>query len=160
MEQTVETPSVGELYRTGLIASFLAYLGIFILFAGVMMFDSGTLESAIGVLLVGGLYGLIPAAFISFLITAPLGCIVAAILSRWMEPSQWLGAVTGGAIAAGILGLWALATIRSVVMLMDIEPILFAVATIGLCAASGWFAQLKFLDWPRAFTVSDVEVFE
>ena len=160
MEQPVEIPSVGELYRTGLIASFLAYLGIFILFAGVMLFDGMKVESAIGMLLFGGLFGLIPAAFISFLITAPLGCVVAAVLSRWMEPSQWLGAVTGGAIAAGILGLWAVTTIRSPATLFDIGPILFVIATIGVCAASGWFAQRKFLDWPRAFMVSDIEVFE
>lgn len=160
MSQTVDLPSIGALYKTGLIASFLAFFGILMLIAGTTLLDGGYVEGAIGVLLLGGIWGLIPAVFIAFLITAPLGCAIAFALAKWMEPSQWLGAVTGGGIAAAFLALWEVLNFVSFADLLHLEIVFFSIALVGICAGSGWLAQRKFLDWPRAFTRSDIEAFE
>lgn len=156
----VEPPSFSDLYKAGLFASFLAYIGIVFLVALSIAIGSRDINAFLGTMVVGGLFMTIPAIGLALFITAPLGCLVGYLLSKWMEPSHWLGAVTGGSIATGILAVWNIVTGITVWELLDPALVLFKVASIAICAGAGWFAQRRFLDWPPAFSDRDIEVFD
>lgn len=144
-----DKPTVPQLYISGLIASLFSYFGILVLVSLSMAIDGGGPVLALTSFLFGGIYMLLPAAGIAFLITAPLGCIVGLMLVYWLPPTRWLGAITGALVTIIVLIAWAIVFGGFSWPFTDPGALFFLGGVTAICAFSGWLAQRKVLDWPR-----------
>ena len=134
----------GELYKVGLLASALSYVGILILVAFSVAVVDSNLQAIAAVFFFGGIYTLIPALFIAMMITAPLGCVIAKLLLRFSPPSIALGAATGFLTALASLAIIA-AIFAEFRALPDAGTIVFFLGILAICTGSGAFAQRRAL---------------
>ena len=153
-------PTAPDYYRTGLLASALAYLGILLLMTISAVVGGSGSGTAFSIFFIGGLYGLIPAAGIAFLITAPLGCLFGIALREWLEPGEWHGALNGAMTAVALLALAFLLIGGELRAVPDAETMLFIAGIIAVGAGSGWIAQRKVLGWPSYDPEEDAQIFE
>lgn len=146
-------PTGGDLYATGLLGSAIGYLVILLLFGGALAIDSNDPVAAVSLFFFGGIYMVIPAAFISALITAPLGCITAIILRDFAPPGQWHGALAGAiAVNGPLILMMGISGGTQNGSLPEPSAILFYLSIVAIGAGSGWLAQRKYLAWPETGT--------
>lgn len=153
-------PTAIDYYRTGLLASALAYVGILLLIVVSLLIGNGDAQMAFTMFFMGGLYAAIPAVGIALLITAPLGCLFGIAMREWFEPGHWHGAVNGAATAITLLTGSALLLEGEIREVPDPGTLLFFAGIVAIGAGSGWIAQRKALGWPNEFEEIDCEVFE
>ena len=135
---------IGELYKVGLLASALSYVGILMLVALSVAVVDSNLQAIAGVLLVGGIYTLIPALLIAMMLTAPLGCVIAKFLLSFSPPSIALGAATGLLTALASLAILA-AMFAEFRAPPDAGTIVFVLGILAICTGSGAVAQRRAL---------------
>ena len=149
-EKSEKKPSVAASYfRAGLLGSALGYVGICILISISLAAEWGDPIKAVLKLVAGLFYAVIPAVFITFLLTAPLACIIGLALRRLFKPAAWHGAVTGVATVAVILVLLAWPSDLSLEETIDQGTILFSAGVLLVGAVSGWIAYRRCIGHER-----------
>ena len=140
-------PQAWDYYRTGLIASAIAYLGFMaILLASIFVGGTFSFDQLGSILTLLG-FTLIPAIAIATLLVAPLGIAFGIALREWMPPNQWHGVISGALVAFVLLyAMFAFDTgFRE---MPDTGTLVFFAAFMIVGAASGWVAQRFYLRWP------------
>ena len=153
-------PTAGDLYRAGLLASALGYLGIVMLVAISWMFDTSDPGAAVAMFFFGGFMMLIPAVGIAFLVTAPLGCVIGIGLREWLPPNAWHGAINGIATMAVSLALMVVAIGGEFREVPDAGTIVFVMGLMAIGAGAGWFVQHRYLGWPPEIGPDEIDAFE
>lgn len=148
VESADERPSVSEFYIAGLAASFIVFFACLALFSAAALFgDSGSLTTAVSILLVGGFWGAFITGLLAFMVIAPFGTAIGFALARFASPGYWQGPANGAATAVVVLGLYALAS-SSHVGRWDLTGIALAAGFVTIAATAGWMVQRWLLRWP------------
>lgn len=140
-------PSAAELFVASVIACFTAFVISLILLA-IAPFINGTpdpVATAMSVILIGGMWGMMIAAFLTFIIIAPLATLIGIILVRAVPPSIWLGSVVG-LLSAVLLIAAIMAPYPNGLPNFRDMPMLATFSAIA--AFSGWVGQTYILHWP------------
>lgn len=136
-------PEAAELFVASVMACFTAYLIMVSLFA-ISFFSEGP-EAIASVIMVGASFGLFVAAFLTFIIIAPLATLIGIILLRALTAPIWLGAALGLLCAMLLLAGFFVLGYSGLPSMRDM-PIFATFAAIA--AFSGWVAQTYILRWP------------
>lgn len=131
--------TVGDLYVCGIYASLIVYICAVGL-VGVSLAVGDGASDALPASLIYGLFGLIPALGVAFLVVAPLGCAVGLGFMALMGWRWWIGALTGAISMATLMALVTL-IVGGVREAPDAGTIVFLSGLIASATFAGWLAQ-------------------
>lgn len=134
-----------DVYFGALLGGIVGYFGFVALVGLSVVVGSGQIGELLNVLIMGLVFGTLPAALGSALIVAPIAALIALAALGWLPNSRWHGAITGvltaSVITAGLLafggGEWRHKP--------DMGTFAFLAGAMVVAAFAGWFTQRRFL---------------
>lgn len=140
-------PKAAELFVASVMACFTVFLISLVLMA-IAPFITGTpdpVATTLSIIFIGGAWGMAIAAFLTFIIIAPLATLIGMVLVRALPPSIWLGSAVG--LLSAVLLIASLIALGSSGV-PDMDQILLLATFIAVATFSGWVAQTYILRWP------------
>lgn len=134
-----------DVYFGALLGGIVGYFGFVALVGLSVVVGSGQIGELLNVLIMGLVFGTLPAAVGSALIVAPIAALVALAALGWLPNNRWHGAITGVltalVIIAGLMlfagGEWREAP--------DMGTFAFLAGAMLIAAFAGWITQRRFL---------------
>ncbi|MEM6585799.1 MAG: hypothetical protein AAF692_08600 [Pseudomonadota bacterium] len=134
-----------EVYLSALLGAIVGYLGLVALIASSVVIGSGQIGEIFNVVIMGVLFGALPATLVCALVVAPLGLFIATKALGWMPETPWHGALTGVLTAIIILIGLALSLQGEWLEAPDTGTLAFLFGALGIAALTGWLTQRRFL---------------
>ena len=134
-----------DVYFGALLGGVVGYFGFVFLVGLSVVVGSGQIGELLNVMIMGLVFGVLPAALGSALIVAPIAALMALAALGWLPNSRWHGAITGVLtaviITVGLLaiggGEWREAP--------DMGTFAFLAGAMVIAAFAGWITQRRFL---------------
>ena len=146
---TQTRPRPAELFRAGLMANALVYIGGAVIFTGISYFgtQTGGWLTVFRTLLMFATMGVVAAAALGFLIVAPIGTAFGMAILRISPAGWWQGPLTGALVALS-LEAFAVLVISQETLEWELGNLFTLSVPVILAAAAGGYVQRAMLQWP------------
>ncbi len=146
---TETRPKPTELFRAGLMANALVYIGGAVIFTIISYFgtQTGGWLTVFKTLLMFATMGVVAAAALGFLIVAPIGTAFAMAILRISPAGWWQGPLTGALVAVS-LEAFAVLVISQETLEWELGNLFTLSIPVILAMAAGGYVQRAMLQWP------------